>query len=101
MIYFQLSVPPSIGGSANFPGQPFPHPVLGHIGGPGPLGPYPQSLGGPMGGMSGLGVNIAPGVGLAYDHRLGKQQSELAAPLQLEPLQPSVPAQNEQESHGM
>ena len=53
-----------------------------------------------MGGMSGLGGNIAPGVGLAYDPRLGKPQSELGAPLQLEPLQPP-PAQSEQESHGM
>ncbi|KAJ1529657.1 hypothetical protein ONE63_006417 [Megalurothrips usitatus] len=95
----QLSVPPSLGGSANFPGQPFPHPVLGHIGGPGPLGPYPQSLGGPMGGMSGLGGNIAPGVGMAYDPRLGKQ-SELSAPLQMEPLQPAPPA-HEQESHDL
>ncbi|KAE8743763.1 hypothetical protein FOCC_FOCC009595 [Frankliniella occidentalis] len=96
----QLSVPPSLGGSANFPGQPFPHPVLGHIGGPGPLGPYPQSMG-PMGGMSGLGGNIAPGVGLAYDPRLGKQ-SELAAPLPMgDSMQPAPSAPIEQESHDL
>ncbi|XP_034251089.1 protein LSM14 homolog A isoform X3 [Thrips palmi] len=100
IVQSELSVPPSIGGSANFPGQAFPHPVLGHIGGPGPLGPYPQSMGGPMGGMSGIGGNIAPGVGLAYDPRLGKQQSELGAPLQLEPLQ-AGPAPGEQEPHDL
>lgn len=58
----QLSVPPSLGGSANFPGQPFPHPVLGHIGGPGPLGPYPQSLGGPMGDLIGGSRSSTPGL---------------------------------------
>jgi len=57
----QLSVPPSIGGSANFPGQPFPHPVLGHIGGPGPLGPYPQSMG-PMGDLISGSRSSTPGL---------------------------------------
>lgn len=57
----QLSVPPSLGGSANFPGQPFPHPVLGHIGGPGPLGPYPQSMG-PMGDLISGSRSSTPGL---------------------------------------
>ncbi|XP_034251093.1 protein LSM14 homolog B-B isoform X7 [Thrips palmi] len=62
IVQSELSVPPSIGGSANFPGQAFPHPVLGHIGGPGPLGPYPQSMGGPMGDLISGSRSSTPGL---------------------------------------